>query len=525
MRKTAVFYGRVSDKNQVEQDVSIPSQIERGKKQAEELNCDLVRVFTDEGRTGTNDSRPEFKAAIEYCELYRPDYFIVWSSSRFARNRFDAAIYKRRLEKIGTKLVYIAMNVDRDTDSGMLLDGFLEIMDEHRSREISRDTKRSMMSNAAKGYFNGGVPPFGFEVIPAGDGSNRKRLSPHGVESVIVKDIFSMRASGNGSRMIAEHLNQQGILMRGRKWTYKQVLRLLKNEIVIGKIIFNRKDRKTNALRPREEWIIVDSHEPIIESNMWEQVQKMLAADAASAVGSARSNFVFSGMLQCGLCGSYMQIVSAKGRSRRYKYYLCVDAQNGRGCGCPRIPADKADEALLEFVCKNLFSRENVLPLISELKEVSSTWSIEHDTRRVKLQKDLEDVERRNKNLFGILELHGVDAPNLADLTRRIRTNNETTKAIETKLAALAAEVPPGIHITEDDVDDVVDTLRSMVMEIENPKMLRAFLGPIIQSISVKNDGVVEITYKPSALLSNHRTVHSRVKWLPEQDSNLRHMD
>jgi len=161
-KKTAVFYGRVSDRKQAIQDVSIPSQIERGKEKALQLNADLVRVFVDEGKSGRSDDRREFQSAIEYCELFNPDYLILWSSSRFVRNRFDAALYKRRLEIAGVKWVYISMDVDHSTDSGKMLDAMLEIMDEHKSRETSRDTVRSMISNAKSGYWNGGNPPFGF---------------------------------------------------------------------------------------------------------------------------------------------------------------------------------------------------------------------------------------------------------------------------------------------------------------------------------------------------------------------------
>jgi DNA invertase Pin-like site-specific DNA recombinase len=39
------------------------------------------------------------QAAIKYCELHKPDYFIAWDTSRFARDRADAAIYKRICER------------------------------------------------------------------------------------------------------------------------------------------------------------------------------------------------------------------------------------------------------------------------------------------------------------------------------------------------------------------------------------------------------------------------------------------
>ena len=81
------------------------------------------------------------------CEI---DFFIVWSTSRFARNKIDAALYKRSIRAGGTKIAYISQSISADSDEGWLMEGFLELMDEHVSRQIRKDTVAAMIKNASR---------------------------------------------------------------------------------------------------------------------------------------------------------------------------------------------------------------------------------------------------------------------------------------------------------------------------------------------------------------------------------------
>ena len=90
-RKTAVIYGRVSTVKQADDGLPIESQIEGGHRKAEALDVDVLKVFRDDGISGRTDERPAFREAIAYCRIHQVDYFICWSTSRFARNKPGAA--------------------------------------------------------------------------------------------------------------------------------------------------------------------------------------------------------------------------------------------------------------------------------------------------------------------------------------------------------------------------------------------------------------------------------------------------
>jgi len=515
--KTAIIYARVSTARQAEEEVSVPAQIERARQRAQELGADVLRVFSDEGLTGTDDRRPAFQDAIAFCEVYAPDYFITWSTSRFSRNRIDAGLYKRRLDHCGTSLVYLCTPIDRDSDSGWMLEGVLEIFDEYFSRQIAADTKRSMMKNAMEGYWNGGNAPFGYRPVPATDNPKRKRLVPYPPEVETVRLIFNMRLAGQGAKIIAETLNDQGITNRGAPWQKSSVLSLLRNESAIGHVVFNRKDRKTGRERDRADWIVVSSHEPIIEREIFDAVQALLDQDAPeTGSGSPNSKFLFTGILKCGKCGASLQTESAKGRSRRYHYYNCRNAQQKGTCPNRRIPAHELDDWLLGQLLDQILNANTVAGIYLQLARECSSWAVDQKKRREATQAEIAKIERKTSKIYELFEELGKDTPNLGDLTRRLRQHNSRLKELEWKLADIEAEIPPQMAISDDQVIELVQFLAETIRSSENAKKTRNLLSRFVREIIIGDDHA-EIVYDQRALmeLAARGAVPSSRIWLP----------
>lgn len=155
MKPRAIIYARVSTAKQAEDGLPVESQIDQCRAKAEALGARIVQVFRDDGLSGRTSRRPAFQEAIEYCEREQVAYFVCWSTSRFARNRLDAALHKKLLEKVGTRLIYASQDFG-ESDDAWLAEAIIEVMDEQYSRTIAKDTRRSMRQNAEEGYWNGG---------------------------------------------------------------------------------------------------------------------------------------------------------------------------------------------------------------------------------------------------------------------------------------------------------------------------------------------------------------------------------
>ena len=519
MQKKAVIYARVSTSRQADDDISLPSQIERCRAKADEVSADVVRVFVDEGISGRSDSRPAFRDAIEFCEISGIDFLICWSTSRFARNRVDAVLYKQRLDRAGTRVVYVTVDLDSSTDSGALLEGMLELLDEHVSRTISADTTRSIIKNARDGYWNGGTPPFGFQAVHVGV-KNKKKLVHSPMEAHIVREIFRLRLGGSGAQTIAAKLTASGITNRNHKWRRSTVLTVLHSHAVIGQSVFGKRDR-FKTLKPASAWVIVDSHEPIIEKEVWEQVQDSIVSPSTPGVGSAKSTYVFTGLLKCGQCGSSMQIESAKGRSERYYYYNCRAAQVDRACPPRRIHARLFDEWMVSVITDEILTTDELRVVVDEVNNHISQAAKERSRQIQMMAGSMAEIDRKLGNLYTILENLGKDAPNLQDMGPRIRA----LRAEKEDLAAqiIQVEKAPLPEATNTDVDEFADAICTIAATASSPTALRNFLRFFIDQLTIHENGRVEVSYHPAALLTAHRTgfaVPSGRNWLPSADSN-----
>ena len=104
--KTAVAYARYSSDNQ--RDESITAQLRAIREYAAKNGIEIVREYTDEARSATTDDRPGFQEMIRDLKNgLKVDLVLVHKLDRFARNRYDAAVYRREIQKAGARLVAV----------------------------------------------------------------------------------------------------------------------------------------------------------------------------------------------------------------------------------------------------------------------------------------------------------------------------------------------------------------------------------------------------------------------------------
>jgi site-specific DNA recombinase len=516
---TCVIYARVSTAKQAEKELPVQSQIEKCRIHAESLGAEVKKIFTDEGISGASDNRPAFQQAISYCENFDVDYFICWSTSRFARNALEAKLNKRRLATSNTKVGYVSQNIDTG-DSGFIYEGMLELFDEYYSRQVSQDTTRSMIANAQRGYFNGGFLTYGYQLEKVLGEKNKNRLIPNPMEAPTVNRIFELKMSGYGGRQIAELLNAEGRLNRGKKWNKTSVLVLLRNERVVGRIAFGKKSR-AGAL-PRSEWILVDSHEPIVNLELYNAVQKTMDEQTPAAskdAGSPKSTRFFTGILKCGKCGKSMRIEKAKGATKNYYYYNCSTKQQGRGCENRRINSDIFDPWMTDLICSEVLTERNLKDLLLQLNDLCGSWAQKKRDRCNEIIQQIREYERKNSRLYELLEADSGDY-NLQDLAPRLRSNNETVRKLNTELALAETEKPPTLEILESDLTELSELLTDIIKTTNNPGKVREFFKTFIDSIVLQGNEIT-VKYRPEALMSvNSEVVPSEEKWLPLPDSN-----
>ena len=520
--KRAIIYARVSTDRQADEGLSIDSQIQSCRTRAEALNATVLHVFRDEGISGTTDARPGFRTAINRCALGDVDYLICWSSSRFARDQHDAISYKRELVSYRTKLIYAQGQIDLSTHEGWMLDSFQQVVDESYSRQVSADTKRSMMKAATEGYYMGGHVPFGYEAVPAADDGKRRKLIPLEPDASVIRAIFDSAQRGIGTKLIAMDLNAQGLKMRGRPWAKGTILYMLKNEIYMGTVIYNRMNRKTRTSRPEEDWVRVQAHEGIVSAEIFNLVQQGMSGRAPTPeAGSAVSTHVFTGLLRCGICNSSLQVQTGTGRSGNlYSYYACRGHLQGKKCEFKNIRTDKFDPWLLDQLLDKLLNRETIQAVLDQLDDAAGRWVKDRAARRTALVLELRTAENRRTKLYDVIETGGAGAPGVNELGPRIKQLNDQISKVELALVSIENEEEPMVGTIEVSAEEAAEIFRATVTQCEDPKILRAFVATIAEMIVVQGGDVV-VHYKPECLIATDgNSVRSEHNWLLDLGSN-----
>ena len=90
-------YARFSSDNQRTE--SIDAQLRAMNQYCKQQHWQIVATYTDEARSATTDNRPQFQQMITDSSKGIFDIVLVHKLDRFSRDRYDSAIYKKRLKK------------------------------------------------------------------------------------------------------------------------------------------------------------------------------------------------------------------------------------------------------------------------------------------------------------------------------------------------------------------------------------------------------------------------------------------
>lgn len=325
----AVIYARYSSHSQTEQ--SIEGQLHDGYAYAERCGYRVIGEYIDRALTGTKDDRPDFQRMIADAEKHQFQIVIVWKLDRFARNRYDSAIYKRQLKKHGVRVVSVMENIN-DSPEGIILEGLLEAMAEYYSANLAENIKRGQAESVKKGWYVGGPVPLGYQVID-------HRLVRDDRTAPLVVELYQRYAAGESLADVAASFNARGYrTSRGRLFTCNSFHSMIPNSTYIGDYTFSGQ-------------IIPGVSDPLIDPDLYDRaVRRRDRMRRAPASGRGPVSFLLQGKLFCGLCGAPMFGDCGTARSGERKYYYSCSAKRHKRTGC-RKKAEKQD--FLEwYVCE-----------------------------------------------------------------------------------------------------------------------------------------------------------------------------
>ena len=493
-----------------EESDSIASQKSIIETKVKELGSDfeLVDFYIDDGYTGLNTNRPSFQRLLQDAENSKINTIITKDLSRFSRNSFEANYYIE-LYFLERDIRYISVLDNVDTALNNSNNDMIQIktlMNDWYSKDISRKVRSGVWARKEKGLYVASRAPYGYGKSK----SDKNKLIINEEQAKIVKTIFEKFDNGYTQTSIAKELEEQMVLAPSsfddngilRKEVYKwdsAVCKMLKNKVYIGhteygkRINLSYKSEKVKNI-PREEWKIAkNTHEPIIDEELFERVQRRL--DLSKRTRKKKFEWLLNGIVFCKECGSQM-ILKVEYNSKnevKSKRIHCVEGtkRNSR-VACNRKSKGINEYDLTKIVLENLekkkdkiINSEKIESLIISQYEENNT--IVFDTAIKNYENQLNKIE---KNITSLYEDYKNEILEEDDYKRFYRAEVERKTNIKNNITKLKEERNNRPKLSKDRLESIV----KQISDIDS--LNRDTLSDIIYSVEVDIENNIYINYR-----------------------------
>ena len=264
---------------------------------ARERDFPNVSVYSDDGWSGTNFERPDWKRLISDIEAGKVGIVFVKDLSRVGRDYLRVGFYTEvTFPQNGVRFIAVNNGVDSANQSENDFAPFLNIMNDFYARDTSKKVSAVYRAKGNKGEHTGNHSIYGYLKDP----ENKQRWIIDEEAAAVVRRIFRMVIDGNGVYQIADILSEEKVLCPSAylaakgvgnrrnskfedpyRWWGTTVSYILARVEYVGhtvnfktfKTCYRDKHRKQ---APKEDWkIFENTHEAIIDKTTWKTVQKL----------------------------------------------------------------------------------------------------------------------------------------------------------------------------------------------------------------------------------------------------------
>ena len=401
------------------------------------LNC---QFYVDDGYSGTNYDRPAFRQLIEDIQDGEVSTLITKDLSRLGRNYLETGTYIEVFFP-NHNVRYIAINdgVDSIDNAQMDITPFRNIINEMYAKDTSRKIKSALHARRMQGKYMATTAPFGYQK----DEKDHNHLVIDEVTAPVVELIFSIAEEGVGLHTICNRLRKAKVLkpsfykkelferfMDEEKmydWDTAYVSQILHNPVYAGNLTVADKPTKTMRSKKRqyipfaEREVIYGTHEPIIEQNRWNNVQKILQS-RPPVIGESSSGYdnIFRGVIKCADCGSAMLAKVEQKRKRNNvldkTFYCCTKYRKfgKEGCSSHTIEARTVHEVVLADIQKH--AGQALTDRKAMVTDIAERLNLQMSADREQQKKELRQCKQR------VSEIENLYAKLYEDLTRELLT-------------------------------------------------------------------------------------------------------
>lgn len=424
--KITALLCRLSKEDEIRGDSeSIQTQKKMLLQYAKKYEFNNIEFYVDDGYSGTNFDRPDFKRLMNDIDKGIVGIVIVKDLSRLGREYIEVGTL---IEKVfpNKGVRFIAINDDVDSMNGIPeYIPFKNIMNEWYAKDISKKIRSAYRTKALNGEYTGAYAPYGYIKDP----KDKHHLIIDLETSIIVKRIFNMAVEGLSAYEIAKVLTNEKILKPRAKvrkdtgkydkeiwnkypydWRPQTIYRIISNEEYLGHLVCNRnstKSFKTKKLLPvdKKDWIkTLNTHEAIIDEETFLKANQIFTRIKHRPLANNTRN-IFSGLLRCSICGKALSVHNDK-RSNSNSFCCVTYRTYGKEyCSSHYIRYDLLYSYVLNDINSSLksFWKDNDKFIDSLKKEYLSnniikTNNLDKELNKINLR--LNELDRITKKLY-----------------------------------------------------------------------------------------------------------------------------
>ena len=475
------------------------------------------RLYVDDGYTGTDFDRPDFRRMMHDLRAGIVNCVIVKDLSRLGRNYVKVGEYlEHTFPLLNVRFIALSERIDSVADprsADSLIVPFRNILNDEYAHDISNKVRASLDLKRRQGKFIGSFASYGYRKDP----NDHSRLLIDETAAAIVRDIFDWFISGTSVLGIAKKLNamgipnpsaykrQQGMNYRHPAsdklddlWPDSSVRRILRNPLYTGTMVQGKKRTKSYKLHvseavPEEDWITVEqTHEAIIPIELFDKAQALFERDTRTAP-THKQVYLFSGFLRCADCGKAMNRKQISQPYGSYHYYICstFKKQHSGACTKHTIRSDRLEQAVLETLRSQIALAVEMDELIAEINRSSAcSRSADHlQTERAQLETERERIEQMKLSLYPDWKAGDISREEYHRLKEQFE---QQQGKLDTRIAALQTRIDEA----QNGVDETNSFLSQFIKYRNLQTLTREVIVELIDMIYVHESGKITIKFK-----------------------------
>ncbi len=379
-----------------------------------------LTFYEDRDRSGyTFEQREGYQAMRPLLMSNKYDILIVKDFSRFSRRNSRGLVELEDLRDRGVRIISIGDSIDYPTYDDWTAIQFRFLVNEMPVTDASKKVRSVIKRRQADGKWICALP-YGYVFTS----QKNKTFEVEPSEAEVIRKIYDLYMSGWGYKKIANYLTDQHIPTprmseklrkeaRGEEYKYKikpewsivTVQGILENDFYIGTLRQGKYTRKgingSDIKKDIDEHIVFENHhEAIIDYRTFLIVKQAREKRTNNNYrGVKKYDNVYSGLMECGDCGSPMFPMS---RSQIKDAYRCgrYHQRGLKGCTSHHIKVETID-ALVKLYLENVRNTsEKMLKKLQEDIQNEDKNVEKNQTAIDELQKQLEDAKNERKILI-----------------------------------------------------------------------------------------------------------------------------